>query len=64
MKCFLVNDRRDPSDPRIPVETAYDFGGNTKRLPPASRTEVDFAEAQVCLAKYQGSGITVEYEKD
>lgn len=63
MKCFLVNDRRDPSDPRIPIATSYDIGGNTKTLPPASRTEVPFEEAQLCLSKYQTAGVTVEYEK-
>lgn len=63
MKCFLVNQRKDPSDNRISVETAYDFGGNTKRLPPDSRTEVSFEEGQLALSKWQGHGVTLEYEK-
>jgi hypothetical protein len=54
----------DPRDPRIPVETEYDWGGNTKRLPPASRTETDFSEAQLCLSKWQNCGVTIEYEQD
>lgn len=63
MKCFLVNKRRDENDPRLFAPLEYSFGGNTKVLPPDSRTEVDPEEAQVCLQKYQTIGISVEYEK-
>jgi hypothetical protein len=54
----------DPRDPRIPVETEYDWGGNTKRLPPGSRTEVSFEEGQHALGKWQLAGVALEYVKD
>lgn len=64
MKCFLVNRRKDPADPRFGIAVSYDYAGNTKTLPPESRVEVPEAEAQVALARYQTVGVSVEYEKE
>lgn len=64
MKCFLVNRRKDPADSRFGIAVSYDVGGKTKYLPPDSRTEVGFDEAQLVLSRYQTTGVSVEYEKE
>lgn len=64
MRYFLRNQRRDPADDRLFIATEYEYGGNTKVLPPDGRTEVTEAEAQVCLARFQTVGVTIEYERD
>lgn len=64
MKFFLVNKRRDPRDTRLFIETKYDYAGNTKTLPPDSRTEVATEdEAQLALSRYQTVGVSLEYER-
>jgi hypothetical protein len=63
VKCFLVNRRRDPANPHKGIEVQYDFGGNTKRLPPDARVEVGFDEGQLALTKLGAVGVSLEYEK-
>ena len=63
MKCFLVNQRKDPADPRFGIAVQYDVGGNTKTLPPDSETEVPFDEAQLVLSRFQTAGVSIRYEK-
>ena len=63
-RVFVVNKRTAPEDDRIFVTTEFDFGGETIILQPNSRTEMSFAKAQLCLSRFQGRGVTVEYEKE
>lgn len=63
VRVFLVNKRREPSDPRLFAATEYSYAGNTKILPPNSRTEVSEDEAQVATARFGTVGVSIERER-